>query len=238
MNPSNWLKDKRTHQAPADPVGTTPAAESAPAETPAVADAGPDLSFIPADFHVDGKPDVGKFMENYKTLAEAAASRPEVPEAYEFAVPADLKLDIPGLPEGFKVALDTESETMKPLFGELGGVLKEIGAPKEAAGKLMGVLAKYEASRVAAGEAAIKADLAKLGDPARVAARQSTLARALETKLPKDEADVLKEMISFSGGAMRALERLLTTPTTTPAAAPVTPSIEDDLRAYYANPKK
>lgn len=203
-----------------------------------MADAGPDLSFIPADFHVDGKPDLGKFTEHYKTLAEAAAARPEVPETYDFAVPADLKLDIPGLPEGFKVALDTESEAMKPLFGELGGVLKEIGAPKDAGPKLMGVLAKYEASRVAAGELAIKADMAKLGDPARVAARQATLSRALETKLPKDEADVLKEMIGFSGGAIRALERLLTTPTTTPTATPTAPSIDADLAAYYSNPKK
>ena len=236
MNPSKWLNERLMRQATGE---GTPAADATPV-TPAapVQDAAPDLSFIPADFVADGKPDLGKFSEHYKQLAEAAATKPEVPEAYDFALPSDLKFDIPDLPADFKMALDPESEAMKPLFGELTGILKEVGAPKEAGSKLMGVLAKYEAHRVAAGEAHIKADLAKLGDAAKVSQRQATLSRALETKLPADEAAVLKEMIGFSGGAIRALERLISTPTTTATPAPVIPSVEADLAHYYANPKK
>lgn len=232
MNPSKWLNERLMRQATGE---GTPAADATPV-TPAapVQDVAPDLSFIPADFVADGKPDLAKFAEHYKTLAP----KPEVPEAYDFAIPADLKFDIPDLPADFKMGLNAEDEAMKPLFGELTGILKEVGAPKEAGSKLMGVLAKYEAHRVAAGEAHIKADLAKLGDAAKVSQRQATLSRALETKLPADEAAVLKEMIGFSGGAIRALERLISTPTTTATPAPVAPSVSADLDAYYKTPTK
>lgn len=228
MNPSKWLNEKLMREAPNE---GTPAAE--PVAAP-VQDAAPDLSFIPADFVSDGKPDLARFAEHYKTLAP----KPEVPEAYEFALPADLKFDLPDLPADFKLALNAEDEAMKPLFGKLGGVLKDMGAPKEAATKLMGVLAEYEAHRAATGNAHINAQMAKLGDTAKVAQRQATLDRALETKLPADEAAELKEIIRFSAPSIRALERLLSAPVTTPTPAPASPSVSADIEAYYKTPTK
>lgn len=218
--------DKLMRQAPGEPAGAAdPVAPAAPAEPVP----GPDLSFIPTDFHTDGKPDTSKFAASYQELVARDAQRAEadaaaaalVPEGdYTFALPEDLKFDGLDLPEGFSVELLTEDESMKPLFADLGGILKELRAPQDAAGKLMGLFARHQATQYAQALAAQSADLAKLGTQAQVSARISTIERVLDARLPADEAAALKGMTN-SAKSLQALERLLgpsrsTNPTPTP----------------------
>lgn len=236
--------DKLMRQAPGEPGGVPPAEPVAPA-APAEANPGPDLSFIPADYHTDGKPDLGKFATGYQELVARDAQRAEaeaaaaalVPEGdYTFALPEGLTFDGLDLPEGFKVDLLTEDEAMKPLFGKLSGVLKELRAPNEAAGKLMGILAEHQAAHFSQAIAAQKADLATLGTPVQVEARVSTIGRILDSRLPAEEAKALKAMTG-SAKAIQALERLLG-PSRGANPQPAPPTQADDLAAYYANPTK
>jgi hypothetical protein len=236
-----WF-DKLNRQAPDVPGGSpdpTPATPAAPEPTP-----GPDLSFIPADFHVDGKPDLGKFTTSYQELvardaqrAEAeAAAKAAIPEGdYAFTLPEDLKFDGLDLPEGFTVDLLTEDETMKPLFADLSGFLKANNMPAAAAPQLMGMLAKYQATQLAQSYAAQKADLAKLGTPSQVEARKSVVQRVITSRLPADQAEAILGFTT-SAKALQALEALIGPNSTTPNPAP--PAKSDDLAAYYASPKR
>lgn len=234
--------DKMLRQAP---DGLTPAAAAEPVApaAPVVADPGPDLSFIPADYHVDGKPDISKFSANYQELVARDAQRAEadaaaaamVPEGdYTFALPDDLKFDGLDLPDGFTVDLLTDDESMKPLFSDLGGILKELRAPQEAAGKLLGLFAKHQATQYSQAIAAQKADLAKLGTPAQVEARVAVISRVLDSRLPAEEAAALKAMTG-SAKSLLALERLMG-PSRGATPQPAPPSKVDDLAAYYATP--
>ena len=130
MKLNNSFNSKINWQAPDLPSGDP----AVPVET------GPDLSFIPADYHVDGKPDVAKFAAHYQeTIAEQARTAEQkaaVPEAYEFAIPADLKFE--GLPADYALELDTAD----PLFGELGGSLK-LTTPAEADSHVRGESEKW-----------------------------------------------------------------------------------------------
>jgi hypothetical protein len=192
-----------------DPSGVTPA----PTPDPAPAPAGPDLSFIPTNFHKDGAPDLAAFTAHYQEVIARDAQRAErdaaIPETYEFGLPEGFKFEgIDGLPADFKVELDPTDPTLKPLYDEFGGLLKEIGAPAEAGKKLLGVLARYEATQYAEAVKAIEADLGKLGARPQVEARVAVIERALETRLPADEAAALKAALRNSG-AIKAMERLL-----------------------------
>jgi hypothetical protein len=231
----NWF-DKLNRQAPDAPGGSPPPEPVTPAP---VVDAGPDLSFIPADFHVDGKPDLGKFTASYQELvardaqrAEAdAAAKASVPEGdYAFTLPEGLEL-----PEGFAVDLLTDDETMKPLFADLSGFLKANNMPAAAAPQLMGMLAKYQATQYAQAVAAQKSELAKLGTAMQVEARVSTLGRVLDGRLPADEATAVKAMLSNSPALIKAVEKLIGPSNATPNPAP--PNKSDDLAAYYASPR-
>jgi hypothetical protein len=142
-----------------------------------------------------------------------------VPEAYEFAIPADLKFE--GLPADYALELDTAD----PLFGELGGVLKELGAPAEAAGKLTSLLARYIAGKDAADHAAWQKDMAQLGTPAQQSARSKDVLRKLETLLPADQADALFSGPRISADGIRALETLITKRGM--SAPPATPQGQD-----------
>ena len=73
MKPT-WYKEL-LREAPGDPAGGTPAPEAPPPQTDGAPPAGPDLSFIPADFHVDGKPDLAKFQASYQELVARDAQR-------------------------------------------------------------------------------------------------------------------------------------------------------------------
>lgn len=217
MNVS-WLQ-KMTRQIPGEPSGGNPAPEPAPVPAP---DAGPDLSFIPTDYHVDGKPDLSKFSAHYQDLVAADAQRREamadVPEdgKYEFALPEGFAFDgIEGLPEGFAVELATDDPDLQPLYAGLGEVLKEIGAPKAAAGKLAGLIAKYEAVQYQKAAKAAQAEMAKLGTPAQQDSRFAAVERGLATVMPAEEAKAVLGIVR-TADALRGLERLLSPRSMTP----------------------
>lgn len=222
MKPNFYSKMLR--QAPGEPGA---GAEPAPVPEPAPVDPGPDLSFIPADFHVDGKPDLGKFSASYQELVARDAQRAEaeaalkaaVPEGdYSFALPEDLKFDGLDLPEGYSVNVLAEDEAMKPLFADLSGWLKERNMPAAASTELMTMLAKYTATQAAQAIAAQKADMAKLGTPAQVAARTATVERAISSRLPAELAEAVLGMTT-NARALQGLERLLGPSSTTPQPA-------------------
>ncbi len=208
----------------ATPPPPTPTPEPVPAPAPAPS---VDLSFIPADFHKDGAPDLAAFTAHYQEVITRDAQRAEreaaIPETYEFGLPEGFTYaGIEGLPADFAVNLTPDDPTLKPLYDEVGALLKEIGAPGDAGKKLMGVLAKYEAVQYAQGIKAMETDLAKLGTRTQIEARVSNLQRSIETRLPAEEAQALKDLLRTSG-AIKAVERLLTparATAPTPASAP------------------
>lgn len=209
-----------TRQLPGEgSPGGTPAPEPAPVPTP---EAGPDLSFIPADFHADGKPDLTKFSAHYQDLVAADAQRREamadVPAdgKYEFALPADFTFDgIEGLPPDFKIELATDDPDLQPLYTGLSEVLKEIGAPKSAAGKLAGLIAKYEAVQYQKAARAAAAEMAKLGTEAQQNSRFAAVERGLATVMPAAEAKAVLSIVR-TADALRGLERLLSPRSMTP----------------------
>lgn len=202
----------------------------------------PDLSFIPADYHTDGKPDLAKFTAHYQDVvardAQAAERLASVPEAYEFATSADLKFDGLDLPEGFSVALAKDDPAIAPLYEQLGGFLKEIGAPASAAAKVSDLIARYEATKYSTVYAAQKAEMASLGTPAQQEARLAAIDRALQARLPAAQADAIRNTISTAAG-VQALEALLRpTGHTAPATSPVRPDLDAMTplqRLQYAN---
>lgn len=202
MKLNNFFNDKLTRQAAGDPPS---GAEGTPP-------AGPDLSFIPADYHTDGQPDLGKFTAHYQDVvardAQYAERLAQVPEAYEFATTPDLKFDGLDLPEGFKAELDRENPILAPLFEDLGGFLKEVGAPASSATKISDMIARYEAVKYSQQYAAQKAEMAALGTPAQAQARLASIDRVLASRLPADQAEALKQFTS-SAAAVKALEALL-----------------------------
>lgn len=207
----------------AEPSGGQPAPEPAPSPEPAT---GPDLSFIPNDFLKDGAPDTAGFASHYQELVARDAQRAEqdatIPEAYEFGLPEGFAFEgIEGLPEDFAVELAPDDPLLKPLYDDLGNILKEAKAPAGLSKQLMGVLAKYEAVNYAESVKAMQADLAKLGNQTQIEARVGTIARALETRLPAEEATALKSLLR-SSGAIKAVERLLS-PTRGSSPPPSTP---------------
>lgn len=215
--------------------GFTPAPAAAPAapETPAAPTppvAAPDYSWA-ADYVKDGALDVDSFRPHYEALAtakaEADARAAAVPEAYDFAVPADLDLGDLKLPEGVTLEIKRDDPTFAPLFDEMGGVLKELGAPADAAGKVMGLLAKHEAARYRQAYDAANKELETLG-PTQAArdARLEPIKRALETKLPAAEAKALMGAVASAAG-VKALERLLS-PGGVQAPSPASPPVASD----------
>lgn len=204
-----------------------PAVIAAAQPGPVVHNPGPDLSFIPQDFHKDGAPDLAGFSAHYQELvaqaAQAAERNQSIPETFAFGLPADMKYEgIEGLPADFQVELTPDDPLVKPLYDELGGALKKWateGLPATAGQDLMAIMARYQAVEYAQSVKAIQEDMGKLGTTAQQEARVSTISRALDTRLPADEATALKSLMR-SSGAIKALERLLTPRTMTVPASP------------------
>lgn len=150
----------------------------------------PDFSFIPADYQKDGQPDLAAFSAHYNDLvardAQAAERAGQIPEAYQFTPSEGLSFDGIELPEGFSVNLATDDPSLSPLFDELGGFLKEIGAPASAASKVSDLLARYEAVKYSQSYAAHKAEMQALGTPAQQTAR--LLARNLTGLVRREDA--------------------------------------------------
>lgn len=196
---------------------------------------------MPETFHVDGKPDLGKFAEHYSTLTAAEAARAEaaksIPEAYDFTLPADLKFEGLDLPEGFAFEMKADDPAFQPLLAELGGMLKEMGAPADVAPKAAAMIAKYEAAKYSQLHASAKTEMASLGTPAQAEARLSTVQRLLQSKLPQEQAEALQG-ITMSAKALMAMETLLHANGATPLPVPPPASVETDLKSYYANPTR
>lgn len=213
--------------ADATPVETT-------TDAPVEAATGPDLSFIPADYMVDGKPDTGRFAAHYQELLAEQAKREPAPETYDFAIPQDLTFE--GMPEGFAVELKADDPDFQPLFADLGAVLKEIGAPANAGPKFAGLIARYEAAKYGKQLASLQEEAKILGTPAQAQARVATVLRKLETMLPADQVEALKGVAS-SAKAVMAFEKLIG-PKNLTAPPPQPASKEDDLAAYYSTPTR
>ncbi len=234
MKLNNFFNDRMT-RAPENEGGGSPA----PVEP-----AAPDFSFIPADYQKDGQPDLAAFGAHYNDLvardAQMAERAGQIPEAYEFAPSEGLTFDGLDLPEGFSVNLAKDDPAMAPLFDELGAFLKDVGAPASAASKVSDLLARYEAVKYSQAYAANKAEMEALGTPAQQQARLSSIERALQTRLPADQATALKNA-TLSAAGVKALEVLLRPAGhTTPAAQPTKPDTENMSpmeRLRFANSK-
>lgn len=215
---------------PAETVDTS-------AETAAPA---PDLSWVGEEFRGESGINLDTFRPHYEQLLADQARRTETavtpPEKYDFAIPDGLSFDGLTLPADYKPVIATDDPDLAPMFDELGATLKEFGLPQDAAGKMMGLLAKYEAVQQSKITAAQKAEMQKLGSTQQqIDARLSTLKRAIEANLPTDQAKALIEG-TRSLNAVRALEALFAPkggPTPVPQPTPV-----DPLAARYPNSRK
>lgn len=224
--------------APADPATPDPTAAD-PADPAPAEPAAPDLSFITSGYTGDdGNLDLEKLQSDWEKLNADAARNAEnanlVPEngEYEFALPEDFEFGIEGLPEGFSVDLKTDDEAMKPLFGELGEMLQKLNAPADAAKQVTGLLAKYEAQKYSQYAEQAKAEAAKIGaNEAQREARMNSLQRAIQGRLPKEQAEALMNATATYEG-VRALETLLA-PRGPSGTTPRTPSADlEKLSAY------
>ena len=234
MKPTNFWQ-KATREAPDNPgASADPTPVETTQDTQVAADAGPDLSFIPADYMVDGKPDASRFAAHYQELLAEQAKREPAPEAYDFAVPQDLTFE--GMPEGFAVELKADDPDFQPLFADLGAVLKEIGAPANAGPKFAGLIARYEAAKYGKQLASLQEEAKILGTPVQAQGRVATVLRVLETKLPADQVEALKG-IAGSAKAVMALEKLIGPQSMIPPA-PTPANKVDDLTAYYTTPTR
>lgn len=219
----------------AEPAVDEPAAAAEPAAEPAA----PDTSFLPEGVLKDGAVD----FTALKTHLDGLAPKGVAPEAYDFTLPADFKVE--GLPEGTTLELDLANPKYAPLLAEVSDALKGIAAPPEVAQKLAGALAKYEAMHILEAKAAedkkhadleavIAEETKSLGPNATE--RIGTLNRLIESKLPEAQATALKGMTQ-NAAAVQALETLFSGASFTPPS-PTPKTAQDDLAAYYANPKK
>lgn len=188
-------------EPPVDPPAADPPADP------------PSYDWMPEQFRSEDGPDFDGFQKHYSDLAAEAAIRqealsevPEAPDGYELAIPEDLDFGDLKIPEGFDPKLDLDDEIMAPLFDELRGFLHESQLPKEAGQKVMGMLAKYEASQYAKMTRESESQIKQLGPQGEQ--RVGRVERALETKLSAPQATALKSSLR-SADAVRALETLL-----------------------------
>lgn len=213
-----------SESSPAAPVAAPPPEAAPAAAAPAPAAEAIDLSFVPEAFVKDGKPDLEAFKAHYADLSKA----PEIPEAYEYAIPADLKFD--GLPEGMIIAIDAKDPVMAPLFEDLTGILKGMKAPAESAQQITGLLAKYEAAKFTQALAVQQAEMDTLGPQAT--ARIEAVTRTMETLLSADQVKALQGATK-SAHALQALEKLLGPRGLTPPTPIPQQNEPDPLAARY-----
>jgi hypothetical protein len=196
--------------APAgDPPPAAPPAEAAPPSSGAlVGDSPPGAvrpDFIPESLWEDGKGLKGDAVANIlkehgelKAAAEALkADVPESADGYELA-----------LPEGFKTpeGMDLELDANDPFFAEARAAAHELGLPKAAFGKLVGLWASEQARNFEASRDTYAAEMGKLGDNAR--ARLTDLDNRILALLPETQARLLinakhsaADVEAFEGGA-------------------------------------
>lgn len=243
----HWKHIRPTLEASGEgaPAGSPPASDPPAADpngsgNPPAGD--PDWSWYPEQFRGENGPDHEGFrayaedmMAQQAIAQEALAEVPEDATGYEFAVPEDIDFGEMELPDDFKVELKADDPAMAPLFEELGGIMHEFNMPKAAAGKLLGVLAKYEASKFSQQFVAGNAEYQSLGPTAD--ARISNVQRALSNRLSDDQATALMAATNSANG-VKALEALLRPrgPSTTPTEP--SPQEKDPLAARYPSSAK
>jgi hypothetical protein len=214
MTLNTYLKDRRARSPEAGQGAGQPDASPAPVQEASPQAPALDLSFMGQDFVKDGQPDLEAFRVHYQDLIAEDARRREAPQApadgkYDFALPETLDLGDLALPEGMSLQLAADDPALAPVFDELGAFLHKQGLPQDAATGLMSIVAKYEAAKVHKNMLAAKTEFEALGPTA--AAREARLnkeARALETRLPADQAKALQAAASSAAG-VRALETLV-----------------------------
>lgn len=155
--------------------------------TPPVVE-GPDLTWMPADALVDGKPDFDKLRDNFASLRPKDADVPADANAY--AIPT-----IEGI----------EPEVMKesPLFKTLTAAAHKTGMGQAAFDEVLTGYVKAEGEKATA---IATAEKGKLG--ANAEARLSAVETWLGSKLPQEEATALQQLTS-SALALQGLERLM-----------------------------
>jgi len=200
---------------PGNPGGADPNAGDEP-------DTGPDLSWLPEQFRADDKTDIDGFRAHYEEIAsaqaihqEALANVPEDASGYEFSLPDEIDYGDLDLPDDFAFELKTDDPALAPVLEELGGFMHKHNIPKDAAGDLLGVLAKYQATEYSKAYAANRAEMEALGASANT--RISNISRLIDGKLPADQATAIKAATTTAAG-LKALETLLRPrgPSTTP----------------------
>lgn len=202
----NRFYEKLTRSAADNPGGSPAAQEGAEPEVTTEA-AAPDYSWMPEEYRSGEAPDFDGFKGHYQELLAEQARRAEestVPENYDFALPEGFDYGVE-LPEGVQIALDTDN----PLFNEFGGFLKERGISQEVATGLTGLLARYQAQQYAAQHQAATKEFETLGaTEAARDARVGSVQRALETRLPQDQAAAIMGAVTSAAG-VKALEAIL-----------------------------
>ena len=206
----NGFLEKLTRNAPDNPGGSPAGQEGVEpkvVEPEGVEGAAPDYGWMPEEYRSGDAPDFEGFKAHYQDLIADQARRAEetaIPDSYDFALPEGFDYGVE-LPEGVSVGLDADS----PLLAEFGGFLKEKGMSQDVATGLMGLLARYQAQEYAAQHSAATKEFETLGatDAARNA-RVSSVQRALETRLPQDQAQALMDAIRSAAG-VKALEAIL-----------------------------
>lgn len=206
--------DRIARNAPGEPAGSGGEAAPAPTDpTPAPAasqESGPDLSWMPEQYRGENGPDFDGFRTHYEDMAASLAALsegqpeiPETPDAYDMTPPEDIDYGEMQVPEWFQFELDQDS----PILGELRNWMHEMKMPAEASKGLMGMLAKYEASRAVQAEQMARAEMEALGP--QHSARLSKIQRTIETKVRNEaQRDALLHSLT-TADAVRGLEALI-----------------------------
>lgn len=195
-----------------------------------------DLStFVPESFKgEDGAYDTAKFRASYDELAaykgqdeDRRSLLPKEPGEYAFALPEGH-----AWPEGFDPAKFTTKDEQgnevqfdpakfidatDPDIPLLQSLLHEIGAPKDAIGKIASIVANREMRGVLDAMKAAETEKAALGPQGT--ARIATVEHALKAKMPAAQAAALMQGIT-TADALRGFEALLAGSKSPTAPAP------------------
>lgn len=190
--PSGAITPPLADPAPAVPPASPPAPA---ADTPAAPPSATRPDWLPGDLWDDaaGKPkvDLGDLAALKAQQAERAAQIPADPAGYK----ADL-------PEGVGFKVDAND----PLLGEARAWAHKEGLTQAQFSGILTLRAKMAQAEAAAGQAAIQAEIGKLGDKA--AARIDTVTGFLKGRLPAGQFDAIRAATTTAAG-VEALESLM-----------------------------
>lgn len=195
----------------------------------------PDLSeFIPEKFKTDEGFDTKAFREAFDDLSafksaeeDRIANLPQEITDYAFSLPEDH-----AFPEGFdpekmktkdeegnEIEFDASKmvDANDPDIPLVQAILKDLGAPKEAMGKIASIMVNRELRSVMKAMEAAGEETKALGPDAMN--RINTVTRTLNAKLPAEQATAIADGIT-SADALRGLEALIKKVSSTTSPAP------------------